>query len=573
MNNYGSFKPQNRVLLICDYYYSRHIIKDLLDKKGNLALFPIANKPLIEYILENLYKNNLKTVYLAGGEALNSINEYLENSVYAKKMSIKIIDNESMTFGDMIRCIDEQGHKYDSLMENLLVMFANTFTNLNLTTLIEHHRRNKKKDSSVVMTVLLQPHGAINSEIPVYGMNGDEVIYYKTMKAKEELDIDFLDIFEKHGTISIEASYNIPHVFVVSAEIFPLFAENFDFHRIDELMQELTRSSIYTYKVKAVKYETPEKPKEIKAKPKETKTKQKTEKQITKNKKKNTQEELINLFDKMGLTDVTPYIHSINTLWDYKQMNFDALANKLYTSNNDSHSSDNYTSDNYTSDNCIIGDDVKILPESVLNESIIGDSCVIKGRINGCVLWDGAVVLEDDVVYSDCVIYDNGVVVCCVPVIEESSEEEEEPEVKTQSSFFDDLREYLYEKAKGGAPTPSLIAEMAQQVSLLRIVWNASPTDLTEIFAEFVVDMFNPEDPDNSTINASLFFPILKGHTKDVLVQEGLMSLIFDLLVDVEYETRKHAVLQYGFLLLEEGVINKKTIRKYQRLLEYDLLR
>ena len=60
------YNKEKIVLLVCNFYETSEIPTSIFGIKDNLALFPVANIPLIEYILTNLYDQNFRNVILTG---------------------------------------------------------------------------------------------------------------------------------------------------------------------------------------------------------------------------------------------------------------------------------------------------------------------------------------------------------------------------------------------------------------------------------------------------------------------------------------------------------------------------
>jgi translation initiation factor eIF-2B subunit epsilon len=138
--------------------------------------------------------------------------------------------------------------------------------------------------------------------------------------------------------------------------------------------------------------------------------------------------------------------------------------------------------------------------------SVVGNKCKIKGNIKGCIVWDDVCVCTD---LLDCVVFssdDNGVAE--INVVEKSEESGNEEEVAKDVTFFKDILDYLNSIVKSTEKTRVNMEEISRQVSLLRIVWNASDLDLVEAFSIFLVNMINPDDVDGSTIGVSVYFSL-----------------------------------------------------------------
>ncbi|KRH92231.1 Translation initiation factor 2B, epsilon subunit (eIF-2Bepsilon/GCD6), partial [Pseudoloma neurophilia] len=232
-----------KVLLVCDFYEPKQIPNEVFSVKKNITLFPISNIPLIEYIMEHLFKNGFKDVILAGPSYL-SILEYLKRTKYYRNMRIESFTNEYQSLGDIMRDIDER----DTRINDLLIYYANTFVNFDLKEFYKQHINFKKEDKKVICTtVLLNESPEITNNL--YGCDGKNIIYFEQKNRKGDFDIDVRDLNDKYPNLNFLSDKTKPRIFIVSSEIFSLFTEYFDCKTLEGIISSLLLLNAYNYKI------------------------------------------------------------------------------------------------------------------------------------------------------------------------------------------------------------------------------------------------------------------------------------------------------------------------------------
>lgn len=238
-----------KVLLVCDFYEEKKIPNEVFTVKKNITLFPISNIPLIEYILEHLYKNNFLDVILVGTTSEN-IFEYLKRTKYYRIMRIDCFPNEYNSFGDILRDIDERDLRY----ENLLVYYANTFVNYDLNLLYKKHLENQKKDKKLICTTILMESKPTNIN-HFYVCNDKDVLYSSEHNKKGNLSVDIWSLVEKHENVYFISHLSKSRVFLITNEMFSLFSEYFDCKTLEDVINELYLLNPYDYKIHYIKNE------------------------------------------------------------------------------------------------------------------------------------------------------------------------------------------------------------------------------------------------------------------------------------------------------------------------------
>lgn len=566
-----------KVLLVCDFYETRNIPDSVFVAKENIALFPISNIPLIEYILGLLYQNGLYEVILAGS-SLSIIRQHLEKTKYDSLLRISYLSNSHSSFGDILREADEADWRID----HLLVYFANTFVNYDLQFLVHEHLRSKEKDESVIVTTILFDEKA-KKRNNVYTLHDSKIVYYDEQSRKKRVASEFWDVIEKYDTVNVVSNVSKSRVFVVSSEIFPLFTENFDYRTIEDLIIGLQVFNAYGYKINAIlseniPYKTVTSTKDVvKMATISLNTLSFTSQVVT---KYNSGVCPRSDVDGNTSSQSIAYGKSIITLRDYFDMNMDFRLRRFSPFSLEDYIDYPEKHYKYKDGNYMVGDvhvscfvDKSVLGESEINANItikssnICDGCVIKADVQDCILWDGVMVCKN---LTDCLVVsnnDDGIIGLDQDDLPSDESEVEGKEVY-ENSFFTDVVNYLVVACVDMLYLKMSMDEIMKEIGLLRIVWNASRFDLVEAFGIFLAKIYDSENEDDSTLNASLFFPILTGMTDDLNAQDLLLESIDTHLSESDCWVRMDIVTRYGFLLLEDGLISRGSIKKYRNLVK-----
>ncbi|ELA47356.1 hypothetical protein VCUG_01125 [Vavraia culicis subsp. floridensis] len=575
-----------KVLLVCDFYETKNIPDSVFTVKKNVTLFPISNIPLIEYILELLFKNNFTEIVLAGS-SVSIVFEYLKRTKYNKLLSINCLSNSHTSLGDILREIDEKDWRVD----NLLVYYANTFVNYDLRFMLDEHFKSKKSNKNVILTTILfdEKTRKMNN---LYALCGSEIVYYEEQSKKGNVKADVWNLIERYGTVDFASNLSKSRVFVISSEAFPLFTENFDFQSIEDLIKGFQVFNAYGYKINAILSDA------IPYKRTRTMKEIINISTISLNSLSFTSHVVTQYSEKIGtcpgsvenqagenmMSLGVAYGKSITTLQDYFDINTDFRSRRSSPFSLEDYI--NYPEKHYTCrDGNYIIDDIQVncsIDKSVLGKSKVTEyttikssnicnGCVIKANvIQDCILWDDVSVSKN---LSECLVISNGEDgIIYLNQIDETDESVDENVEEFESTFFTDVVDYLLAMYKDVSNFRMDIDEVLKQVNLLRIVWNASRFDLVEAFGIFLAETYDQNDKEGSTINASLFFPILIGITEDSNSQDLLLTSINAHLIGLDNGGKKEIVSRYGFLLLEDGLVSRAAIKKYRNLIKKNLI-
>ncbi|EPR79907.1 Translation initiation factor eif-2b epsilon subunit, partial [Spraguea lophii 42_110] len=524
------------------------------------------NIPLIEYILESLYVSDLLDIIIVGGERIRSVLEYIKNTKYSTLLNIEHLNIEVRSFGDIIREMDCLNFE----IENFIVIFANNFTTFDLRKILKKHKEYRKKMKNVIMTTYLFRRQK-SKLYRLYGMKDKEIVYYKYTSDKEGFDDTLLDVVNKYGEIEMNADLSAHGFIVITKEVFSLFRDNFDYQTLDDMIEGLLLFNPYSYKIMAFV-------------PEEKRKADKLEEQLKRiklnNDKNNIHEESEDIEEE---SEDFFFATSLTSLKDYFFIN-DEFKRRYAVPHSPStfkielgigNDIQRFVYGYYFADELegisesIVGRNSKIEEDIPVRSSFISDGCEVKASLNDCIIWDGVSVTEN---LTDCLVISNNAdgIIQISLCDEEPTDSESQDEPKNKESFYSDVLDYLISTIEPLLNNNLPIETIVQQVNLFRIMWNASNYDLLEVFAIFLVEILDHLDFDNSTITGSLFFPVISGTTKEIESQEFLLENINENLAGKSKEFRENIVGMYGFLLLEDGYISRRTLRKCLRLIKED---
>jgi glucose-1-phosphate cytidylyltransferase len=103
----------------------------------------INDKPILYYVIEHLNRFNINKIHIASGYKSNVIKKYFSDNTF--KADIKIYDSGNV---DIIKRLQDI---LEEVQNDVLVLYGDTISNVNIQELIMHHRSSSKQ---ITMTVL-----------------------------------------------------------------------------------------------------------------------------------------------------------------------------------------------------------------------------------------------------------------------------------------------------------------------------------------------------------------------------------------------------------------------------------
>ncbi|KAF9764131.1 Translation initiation factor eIF-2B subunit epsilon [Nosema granulosis] len=557
MDNTKNYVRQNNniVLLVCDFYETKQIPTEMTCKKENLALFPVANIPLIEYILKSLHDQRLNNVIVTG-KNIKAVEKHVKSLEMSTKMNFAFMEVDGASLGDVLRGMSDS----DCDISDLLILYANHYTNFNLNLLFEKHRQ-----SDFLMTLFLHQANSNSKINHFYGTRRDEIIFYEKCINGKYNTGHIKDTLETYSTVDFQFNLSSPTIGVISSDVLSIFAENFDYTSLGDLLEGLLAFNPFNHKIGFVRSCNGDLLHEDSS-------------------------SINDALMRISFEAKFGYSREIITLYDYYKFNEDVRGGKFEDiskfklriageTKGMTHCEGNYfydVPDGYTNEllnytetkvqNTVLGSNNRFKDNFRLNNCFVGSGCTISGNISKCIVWDDIDLSQDlngYIVFSENkkISFDHLEI-----------EIEIEEQVRATSTFFDDLVGYLKECLEEVYLERVEIEEVIKQVNMLRIIWNASDLDLIEAFAVFLTDIVSPEDVEDSAISASFFFPILEGSVNTPEKQEELLVHIYNQIRDKDPEFRKKVFCIYGYQLFEDGVISRPVFKEYNMLVKKGLL-
>lgn len=525
----------NPVLLVCDYYETSQIPQEMLTIKYNLALFPIANVPLIDLLLSNLQSQGLRDVIIAGSH-IKEVVRHVSKTEYPKGMNIRFYVSTGRSLGDIFREFDQLDYQFD----NLLVMYANMYTTVPLLSLIELHKAALHR----LLSIYLHKNKSNDISRNIYAMVDRNIVYYDRVTNGRIDSREILDTVHQHRTISIDAGFSSPIVAVVSGRVFRLFTENFDYHTIGDFMTGILASKM---NLDCFKMFTTA----------DLSIRHRMSHSMGHFYTGRGDSSADSFYDEIFLPPPVYYNREIKTLLDYYNFNKDVWENPDIAPGRRPG---------------LFCDPDHPQNDRFIFDSFVGYNTVIQACLYNCIVWDGCTVNTDRresiLVSDDCVFDIFHLEAVAIPYETPGDDplSSEHRESDEDDSFFENLKTYLLELASTGKIHNVDLEDVHKQVSLLRIVWNATHKEVIEALGYFFVDILDPSNLEGSLSCASVFFDIFGFYINSTADEELFLDLILESLSSYSREDKTNTFFNCGYLLVQSNVIGKASLKKYSKM-------
>ncbi|CAM9472599.1 unnamed protein product [Ectocarpus sp. 13 AM-2016] len=191
---------------------------------------------MIDYTMEFLARNDVKEVFVFCVSHAKQLEDYLQSSTWAAHMEVRIItSNNCLSAGDALRDIDQRGVVRS---DPFVLVSGDVVSNLDLKSVIKQHKETKKADPLTLMTMCFKEVGAVSSARPildslVVGMSKATQQIVLFQNNMEEACLDVNPIFlEEHGELQLRSDLLDCHVDVCSPEVLVQLSDNFDYQDI-----------------------------------------------------------------------------------------------------------------------------------------------------------------------------------------------------------------------------------------------------------------------------------------------------------------------------------------------------
>ena len=556
LNREYVYSSKHVAFLVCDYYETNQIPQELFEIKDNLALFPIVNMPLIELILTNFVNQKFKNVVLVGSN-LTSVLKHLEKTDFPRLLNLRIYSSEASSLGDVFREMFQLGFEFD----NILIMYANHYTNIPLYKLLKYHSTCRNN----LMTVYTYAYDTNDTNAHIYAYTGNDIIYYDKITSGRIIAPEILEAVHKNKSVEVAYWHSSPTVAVVSKDVFLVYNENYDYHTLGDMLSGMLAAGIFDCKFKLMtdKDMIPQalrKPnlnpticeRHLQKKGRFGERLKDQSREKTGNSKEKPNQvigENASTAQKHKLKEKRYYSKEIITLFDYFKFNRDVGEDPSLI--NIPHSTQFIKSgihNGYKIENSVLGDDIHI-----------------GGDILDCIVWENCTVNKD---CNNLILFSNNVHLNVFHLEAENEIEEVVGDEETKpegESFFDDVNSFLHSRVTTAKVYDSDMQSVHKQVSLLRIIWNATHEEVIESFAYFLIDSVDESDLEESLSRASLFFDVFAVYITSCEDQELFVNSLYDNSSSLSSKIKASIFFNYGYLLVQSGVVKKSVVKKYSQ--------
>eukprot|EP00051_Salpingoeca_urceolata_P004996 m.69499 g.69499 ORF g.69499 m.69499 type:complete len:706 (-) comp13992_c0_seq2:43-2160(-) len=222
------------------------------------ALMPVANTPLIDYTLEFLAAAGVQEVYVLCGAHADKVEAYIKQSKYADepRFTVKTYRlQRCLNVGDALREIDALGIH---IRGTFVLVTGDIVSNCRLDAIEKHNARVAgDKTNSTIMTMLFkhtEPGHRLRSaedELAVALESDTGLLLSYEQLANKDLHLS-LGAFAGRPKVEFRTNLVDCHVYVCSPEVKMLFADNFDYECMSDLVKDVVErdeSQICEYRV------------------------------------------------------------------------------------------------------------------------------------------------------------------------------------------------------------------------------------------------------------------------------------------------------------------------------------
>lgn len=370
------------VILIGGYGYSLFP----LTEKQYKHLLPIANKPLLAYVVEKLQAHYFTNfIFVCNNENKNDIERYFEEKfIWSKRIPKTTYYYAPERYLSSTQALADLCSKY-VITKDILLINGDLLTSCNLNNLIDYHYVNDNDITAVVVD-------SKDSESLIVADKDENML---KITDREELKFKGLyfrsSIIQRNMEMQTYSNKDLAHVFVINRQLFnilPKLSEKF--HNFeDELLPFLVEHQYNKKLLREIH--------NIKDDVKDNVSQDINSDELEEKRYR------INCYLFNG------YNRRVNSLKEYVQLNFEALSMYRnspvfqFTENNEPVMPPNSDDKNKGQGN-IISVDNDISPETIIRKCIIAKNCKIgKSQLKNCIVLKDTII-EDDCILDNCFI-------------------------------------------------------------------------------------------------------------------------------------------------------------------------
>lgn len=214
------------------------------------CLLPLCNVPLLDWTLENLALAEVEEIFILASRHSDQIKKHLATSParYSLPKITVIATPDAQSLGDVMRELDSK----QIIRSDFILIHADSVASMDLASIVDAHKRRRKKDKDAIMTICTMPVGK-RSRIRTPGNlslfflepHTSQLVHYAPVRAAPRLRTTSLplEVFDEDAaattnSLSRGAEVDIRNdlvdcgIDICSADVPPLFSENFDYQTL-----------------------------------------------------------------------------------------------------------------------------------------------------------------------------------------------------------------------------------------------------------------------------------------------------------------------------------------------------
>ncbi|SNX87525.1 related to Translation initiation factor eIF-2B epsilon subunit [Melanopsichium pennsylvanicum] len=214
------------------------------------CLLPLCNVPLLDWTLENLALAEVEEIIILASRHWDLIKKHLSTSParYSLPKITVIATPDAQSLGDVMRELDSK----QIIRSDFILIHADSVASMDLASIVDAHKRRRKKDKDAIMTICTMPVGKYsrirtpgNFSLFFVEPHTSQLIHYAPVRAAPRLKATSipLEVFDEDAaattsSLSRGAEIDIRNdlvdcgIDICSADVPPLFSENFDYQTL-----------------------------------------------------------------------------------------------------------------------------------------------------------------------------------------------------------------------------------------------------------------------------------------------------------------------------------------------------